>query len=153
LPEAAQRVLGEPDPRALLAYEIHLEEGFEPDRYVDIFDAGPVLTAQVDRTASVAGNATRVVRESASANAEVSETYLVASQQGGEFRCVLATLPVQEASTYAPHAPHAPLALVADAPLDAATRAALNVQDGARVRCAPLYRETPDNDNSMGEAQ
>ncbi|MFP3571334.1 arginine N-succinyltransferase, partial [Paraburkholderia sp. SIMBA_030] len=77
LPEAAQRVLGEPDPRALLAYEIHLEEGFEPDRYVDIFDAGPVLTAQVDRTASVAGNATRVVRESASANAEVSETYLV----------------------------------------------------------------------------
>ena len=34
-----------------------------------------------------------------------------------------------------------------------ATRAALNVQDGARVRCAPLYRETPDNDNSMGEAQ
>ncbi|RQM49252.1 arginine/ornithine succinyltransferase subunit alpha [Paraburkholderia bannensis] len=153
LPEAAQRVLGEPDPRALLAYEIHLEEGFEPDRYVDIFDAGPVLTAQVDRTASVAGNATRVVREGASAGAEVSETYLVASQQGGEFRCVLATLPVQEASTYAPHAPHAPLALVADAPLDAATRAALNVQDGARVRCAPLYRETPDNDNSMGEAQ
>ncbi|WP_321783039.1 arginine/ornithine succinyltransferase subunit alpha [Paraburkholderia sp. J94] len=153
LPEAAQRVLGEPDPRALLAYEIHLEEGFEPDRYVDIFDAGPVLTAQVDRTASVAGNATRVVRESAPANDQETETYLVASEQGGEFRCVLATLPVQENAARALHAAHAVHGPVADAPLDAATRAALNVQDGARVRCAPLYRETPDNDNSMGEAQ
>ena len=47
LPAEAQRVLGEPDDGALLAYDIHLEEGFEPDRFVDIFDAGPVLTVAV----------------------------------------------------------------------------------------------------------
>jgi len=150
LPEAAQRVLGEPDPSALLAYEIHLEEGFETDRYVDIFDAGPVLTAQVDRTSSVAGNQTRTVRESA--NAAQGAKYLVASQHGGEFRCALATLPeVMEAAgaSAARHGAHVPPA----APLDAATRAALNVQDGEAVRCAPLYREAPHNeDESMGQS-
>ncbi len=65
LPEAAQRVLGEPDSKALLAYDIHLEEGFETDRFIDIFDAGPVLTAQVDRSACVTRNETRTVREAA----------------------------------------------------------------------------------------
>lgn len=34
LPGEAQRVLGEPNESTLLAYDIHLEEGFEPDRYV-----------------------------------------------------------------------------------------------------------------------
>ncbi|MCP3721881.1 arginine/ornithine succinyltransferase subunit alpha [Paraburkholderia sp. CNPSo 3272] len=142
LPEPAQRVLGEPDPSALLAYEIHLEEGFEPDRYVDIFDAGPVLTAQVDRTASVAGNETRTVREVALATNLEGAAYLVASQGAGEFRCVLATLPESEKG--------------ADiiAPLDASARAALGVQDGEPVRCAPLYRATPQTEDAyMGDAQ
>lgn len=138
LPEAAQRVLGEPDPSALLAYEIHLEEGFEPDRYVDIFDAGPVLTAQVDRTASVAGNETRVVRATAAKPANVAgkadAAYLIASQRAGEFRCALATLPENEA----------------DAALDAAACAALGVSEGDAVRCAPLYRA--DQAEATGEA-
>ncbi|WP_322009566.1 arginine/ornithine succinyltransferase subunit alpha [Paraburkholderia sp. J12] len=149
LPEAAQRVLGEPDPSALLAYEMHLEEGFEPDRYVDIFDAGPVLTAQVDRTASVADNESRAVRE-ASAAAGQGASYMVASQRAGEFRCVLANLPaLQEGAARAPR--HA---LRGEAPLDAAARAALGVQDGDVVRCAPLWRETSETDDqSMGETQ
>jgi arginine N-succinyltransferase len=151
LPEDAQRVLGEPDPSTLLAYEIHLEEGFETDRYVDIFDAGPVLTAQVDRTASVAGNQTRTVRESASA--VDGSAWLVASQQDGEFRCALATLPATPAQALH-RGTHA---VQGDAPLDAATRAALNVQDGETVRCAPLYRPDEDGqdneDVSMGETQ
>ncbi|POR46034.1 arginine succinyltransferase [Paraburkholderia eburnea] len=152
LPEAAQRVLGEPDPSTLLAYEIHLEEGFEPDRYVDIFDAGPVLTAQVDRTASVAGNQTRTVRESAGVSHGSDATaWLVASQQGGEFRCALATLPATPVSA-AHRGAHA---VQGDAPLDAATRAALGVQDGETVRCAPLYRQDDeqDNEDEMGETQ
>ncbi|WP_322102033.1 arginine/ornithine succinyltransferase subunit alpha [Paraburkholderia sp. J41] len=128
LPEAAQRVLGEPDPSALLAYEIHLEEGFEPDRYVDIFDAGPVLTAQVDRTASVAGNETRKVRTAAPASGEPGVAYLIASQRAGAFRCALATLPEIGAETGA------------EAALDAAVCTALGVSDGDAVRCAPLYR-------------
>jgi arginine N-succinyltransferase len=150
LPEAAQRVLGEPDPSALLAYEIHLEEGFEPDRYVDIFDAGPVLTAQMDRTASVAANESRTVREAAVASQGAS--YMVASQRAGEFRCVIANLPpLPEGASATRHA------VRADAPLDAAARAALGVQDGDTVRCAPLWRERSEGSETeeqpMGESQ
>ena len=155
LPEAAQRVLGEPDTSALLAYDIHIEEGFEPDRYVDIFDAGPVLTAQVDRMASVVANERRTVRERTEAvTAEAGASYMVASQRGDEFRCVLATLPPLAALEQgrAHHAAHH--AARADAPLDAAARAALDVEDGDLVRCVPMWREEPQaEDDSMGDAQ
>ncbi len=140
LPEAAQRVLGEPDDKALLAYDIHLEEGFEPDRFVDIFDAGPVLTAQVDRSACVAYNETRVAHESAApadAGAHAT-TCLVASNRAGDFRCVLADLPRERAL---------------GAPLTSAARAALGVQDGDTVRCVPLHRQAPDTDNPTGAEQ
>jgi len=126
LPEAAQRVLGEPNEHGLLAYDIHLEEGFEPDRYVDIFDAGPVLTAQVDRTACVTHNVARTVRNAAGAAA--GATHLVAAGEGEAFRCVLVDLP--DAAT----------AHAMEAPLDAAARAALGVVDGDAVRCVPLHR-------------
>ncbi|APA86964.1 arginine/ornithine succinyltransferase subunit alpha [Paraburkholderia sprentiae WSM5005] len=133
LPEAAQRVLGEPDANALLAYEIHLEEGFETDRYVDIFDAGPVLTAQVDRSVSVKHNQTRVVRE---APVTHGETYLIAHNGAhGEFRCVLGDLaPGKEAG----------------AGLAEAARAALGVREGDAVRCVPLHQP---QDEPSGDAQ
>jgi arginine N-succinyltransferase len=148
LPEAAQRVLGEPNAKSLLSYDIHLEEGFEPDRFVDIFDAGPVLTAQMDRSACVKHNQTRIVREvpeptptptPAEAASEAASrlrgddgtmTGLVASNRPGDFRCVLAELPC---------------ARERDAPLVSAARAVLGVVHGDPVRCVPLHRQ-------MGEA-
>ncbi|MBN3767310.1 arginine/ornithine succinyltransferase subunit alpha [Burkholderia sp. Ac-20365] len=133
LPEAAQRVLGEPDEKALLAYDIHMEEGFETDRYVDIFDAGPVLTAQIERSACVKRNESRTVREVA---AQQGATYLIASNKPGEFRCVLADLPAH----------------ISDgAPLPAAARHALDVQDGDTVRCVPLHQQ--EQKQTTGEAQ
>jgi arginine N-succinyltransferase len=168
LPESAQRVLGEPDENALLAYEIHLDEGFETDRYVDIFDAGPVLTAQVERIASVRRNETRTVQTAGelleavtapgAAVASGGATYMVANNSRGDFRCVLAELPVGPAAA-SPTAPPAdsradpraalPLDLQAErlaarvtfAPLDAATRAALDVREGDTVRCVALHPE------------
>ncbi|MGF6262103.1 arginine N-succinyltransferase [Paraburkholderia youngii] len=133
LPEAAQRVLGEPDGNALLAYEIHLEEGFETDRYVDIFDAGPVLTAQMDRSVSVKHNETRVVRE---APAPHGATYLIAHNgAAGEFRCVLGDLaPGKESG----------------AALSQAALAALGVREGDTVRCVPLHQP---QDEQSGDAQ
>ncbi|MEX3812061.1 arginine/ornithine succinyltransferase subunit alpha [Paraburkholderia sp. BR13439] len=133
LPEAAQRVLGEPDANALLAYEIHLEEGFETDRYVDIFDAGPVLTAQMDRSVSVKHNETRVVRE---APAPHGATYLIAHNgAAGEFRCVLGELaPGKESG----------------AVLSQAALAALGVREGDTVRCVPLHQP---QDEQSGDAQ
>ncbi|WP_118179828.1 arginine/ornithine succinyltransferase subunit alpha [Paraburkholderia phosphatilytica] len=135
LPESAQRVLGEPNPRTLLAYEIHLEEGFETDRYVDIFDAGPVLTAQVDRSASVHYNENRRVRESAGAR---GEPHLIASGGGNDgFRCVIASLPARGEGE-------------PDAPLPRDVRAALGVVDGESVRCVPLHRH---GDEMSGERE
>ncbi len=128
LPEAAQRVIGEPNAKALLSYDIHLEEGFEPDRFVDIFDAGPVLAAQVDRTASVIFNETRTVREASEDEAALaagSRAYLVASNRDGDFRCVLADLPSEREN---------------DAPLAAPVRAALELVHGDTVHCVPLHR-------------
>lgn len=132
LPEAAQRVLGEPNAKSLLAYDIHLEEGFEPDRFVDIFDAGPVLTAQVDRSACVVHNEIRTVHEApmeASPHDDETMAYLVASNRAGEFRCALAELPrgrVHEREQ--------------SAPLTSSTRAVLGVVAGDPVRCVPLHR-------------
>jgi arginine N-succinyltransferase len=154
LPENAQRVLGEPNAKSLLAYDIHLEEGFEPDRFVDIFDAGPVLTAHVDRTACVARNEMRIVHEvSQRASASACEPtspdgamvrdagrslYLVASGRADRFGCVVAELP---RGTWQ------------GAPLTSAARAALGVVHGDPVRCVPLSRyadETSDTWASTG---
>jgi arginine N-succinyltransferase len=121
LPAEAQRVLGEPDNGALLAYDIHLEEGFEPDRFVDIFDAGPVLTVAVERSASVATNETRQVYDAPS---QSGARYLVAAGGAHAFRCALADLPPTRTD---------------GAPLDAATRAALGVREQDAVRCVPLH--------------
>lgn len=137
LPESAQRVLGEPDEKALLAYEIHLEEGFETDRFVDIFDAGPVLTAQIDRSACVTHNENRPVLEATAA--AQGTTYLVASNRTGDFRCVLADLPGERK---------------AGAPLPQAVRAALGVQLDDAVRCVPLHQQDKEvTDELSGEAQ
>jgi len=140
LPDEAQRVIGEPNEKALLSYDIHLEEGFEPDRFVDIFDAGPVLTAQVDRSACVRFNETKTVREigeSGVRDGHESSAYLVASNREGDFRCVLAELPSERGQ---------------DAPLAGHARAALGVTHGDAVRCVALHRGAQDEGSSAGAA-
>jgi arginine N-succinyltransferase len=127
LPEDAQRVLGEPDDSALSAYEIHLEEGFEPDRYVDIFDAGPVLTVSVESCASVKLQQRREVAEPLPSTATLSRgLHMVSSEASGEFRCVLAELPIDPS---------------AGASLNARVRDALGVARGRIVQCVPLAGE------------
>ena len=145
LPAAAQRVLGEPDPHARLAYRIHRDEGFEVDRYVDIFDAGPVLTVPVERAASVASGETRVVCDAGEIDgAAAAASWLVASDTPhgprNAFRCVLATLPRADAR----------------APLDAPTQAVLGVRRGDSVYCAPLRQDrhaSPSVDARPGAPQ
>lgn len=43
--EEAQAVMGQVHPDAELQCQLLSDEGFEPDKYVEIFDAGPILTA------------------------------------------------------------------------------------------------------------
>jgi arginine N-succinyltransferase len=122
LPGEAQRVLGEPNRSTLLAYDIHLEEGFEPDRYVDIFDAGPVLTIAVDRSASASAGELRAVSDGVAAN---GTPYLVAAGGAHAFRCTVAPLAGTRAD---------------GASLDAQTRDALGVAEKDTVRCVRLHQ-------------
>jgi arginine N-succinyltransferase len=122
LPGEAQRVLGEPNEGTLLAYDIHLEEGFEPDRFVDIFDAGPVLTIAVGKSASASSSELRTVRDGAS---ESGAPYIVAAGGAHEFRCIVAGLAGTRAD---------------GAALTAAARTALGVEDKDTVRCVPLHQ-------------
>ncbi len=75
LARGARAVIGQPHPSGKAALKMLEEEGFTFDRYVDIFDAGPTVTARTDRI--------RTVRQ--------SETYPVAEVgDGGGQRMILA---------------------------------------------------------------
>ncbi len=57
LAESAKAVIGQPHPSGRAALRMLEAEGFVFDRYIDIFDGGPTVTAQIDNI--------RTVRESA----------------------------------------------------------------------------------------
>ena len=61
LADAAQAVLGKPHPTGAGALRMLEEEGFEFDRYVDIFDGGPTVTAWTDDIRTVAEATTATV--------------------------------------------------------------------------------------------
>lgn len=48
LPEAAKACLGKPHDSALPAYNMLLKEGFAFNRYIDVFDGGPLVDARID---------------------------------------------------------------------------------------------------------
>jgi arginine N-succinyltransferase len=76
LADAAQAVIGQPHPTGRAALRMLEEEGFVFDRYIDIFDGGPTVTAPTDRI--------RTVREA------TFETVIEISE-GGQQKMILAT--------------------------------------------------------------
>lgn len=82
LPESARAALGRPHAEGRLAYEMLLGEGFCSGDYVDIFDGGPTLVAQID--------AVRTVRDCCSslvaAIADDGAPSFVAAGEGAQFR-------------------------------------------------------------------
>jgi arginine N-succinyltransferase len=75
LAENAKAVIGQPHPSGRAALRMLETEGFTFDRYVDIFDGGPTVTAQIDKI--------RTLRESA------KET-ICAIEDGGKTRMIVA---------------------------------------------------------------
>ena len=75
LPESARAVMGQPHPTGRAALRMLEQEGFAYDRYIDIFDGGPTVTARTDQV--------RTVRES------VEET-VTAISEGGPVKVLLA---------------------------------------------------------------
>jgi len=63
LTDAAKAVIGQPHPTGRAALRMLEEEGFTFDRYVDIFDGGPTVTAQTDQIRTVRESVTDTVCE------------------------------------------------------------------------------------------
>ena len=89
LTDAAKAVMGQPHPSGRAALRMLEEEGFYFDRYVDIFDGGPTVTADTDDI--------RTVRESTLETVcEIGESgktkALVAAGRLKEFRCCSASV-------------------------------------------------------------
>lgn len=89
LTEAAKGVIGQPHPSGRAALRMLEEEGFDFDRYIDIFDGGPTVTADTDEI--------RTVRESTRETIfEIGEggkaKALVAAGRLKDFRCCCASV-------------------------------------------------------------
>ena len=54
LPGKAQEAMGSVHPRARNTFDIFMREGFEPDKYIDIFDGGATLHARTSDIRSIA---------------------------------------------------------------------------------------------------
>jgi arginine N-succinyltransferase len=61
LAESAQAVMGEPHPTGRAALRMLEAEGFIYDRYVDIFDGGPTVTARTDQIRTVRESTTETI--------------------------------------------------------------------------------------------
>lgn len=89
LSDAAQEVIGQVNPASEAVFELLLEQGFETDNYVDIFDGGPVLHARTQSLRSVAASQMAC----ADVVAEVPpgrQRWLVSTQRVTDYRaCVL----------------------------------------------------------------
>jgi len=75
LADSAQAVMGQPHPSGRAALKMLEEEGFRYDRYLDIFDGGPTVTAPTDQI--------RTIREAETATVE-------AIAEGGKTPMLLA---------------------------------------------------------------
>ena len=85
LSDSARAAIGLPHPSGCAAMRMLEGEGFTHDRYIDIFDGGPTMTARVDQVRSVAQS-----REAAVTAIEVGGAEsLVATGRLGGFRCTL----------------------------------------------------------------
>ena len=90
LPEEAQWAIGQLHPVAELPFSILLDEGFDTDTYVDIFDGGPTVQERIAMLKTVSRS-----RVLAAQHAELTDVapqacwQIVASAALGRFRAVL----------------------------------------------------------------
>ena len=82
LPEQARAALGRPHDDGRLAYEMLLGEGFRAGDYVDIFDGGPTLVADIDWIRTVR----ECCKSSVTGIAEGGIPSIVATGLGPDFR-------------------------------------------------------------------
>ncbi|KJV33616.1 arginine N-succinyltransferase [Aquitalea magnusonii] len=84
LPDDAQNAIGQIHANFERPCQLLTTEGFEADNYIDIFDGGAVLTAELDRLQTLERNRCHPVEVAASLPAQAS-MHLVCNQQVGDF--------------------------------------------------------------------
>ena len=89
LTDAARAVMGQPHPSGKAALRMLEEEGFYFDRYVDIFDGGPTVTADTDDIRTIRESTLDTVCEIAEGGKAKA---LVAAGRLKHFRCCSASV-------------------------------------------------------------
>jgi len=89
LNEAARSVMGLPHPSGRAALRMLEEEGFYFERYIDIFDGGPTVTADTDDIRTIRESTTETVCEIGEAGKVKA---LVAAGRLKDFRCCCASV-------------------------------------------------------------
>ena len=128
LPPEAQLAIGQLHPTAELPFQILMDEGFETDTYVDVFDAGPTVDARIGSLSSVR-HSVKVKARPESHVLPGSVPHLVSNTSAAGFRATIADLPV--------------VAALGSAPLTPALMELLQVANGDEVRVVALNHEAP----------
>jgi arginine N-succinyltransferase len=115
LPKGVREVIGQTHPHGAGALKLLMSEGFRYERYVDIFDGGPLVSCGMDEVATLRDSRLMTV---AGESAGERVRALVSNDRLADFRCVQAEIGLGEQ----------------DAALDAETRRALDVTSGETVR-------------------
>jgi arginine N-succinyltransferase len=89
LPDEAQWAIGQMHPVAELPFSILLDEGFDTETYVDIFDGGPTVDARVATLKTVATSRRGPWREAAATTGAADDWQLVASTRRADFAALL----------------------------------------------------------------
>ncbi|MBL8307093.1 MAG: arginine N-succinyltransferase [Rubrivivax sp.] len=87
LPEQAQWAIGQLHPVSEAPFAILMDEGFDADTYVDVFDGGPIVEARLAGVRSVA--ASRHRRWKPGDGSSGGAWQLVANRARGDFRALL----------------------------------------------------------------
>jgi arginine N-succinyltransferase len=122
LPPDAQLAIGQLHPDGELPFSILLDEGFDADTYIDIFDGGPTVEARLQTLATIRHQRRRALTSSELLGASPPNA-LVANTACAGFRATLASAQI------------GPDALITHK----ATREHLGLDEGAPVRAVPLH--------------
>lgn len=141
LPEAAQWAIGQLHPVAELPFAILLDEGFDSETYVDIFDGGPTVDARLHllKTVRRSRHLPWAVAGAGLADDQAEATppwHLVTTTRRNAFGAVLRRLPAGATALA----------------LDAATATMLQLRPGDRLRVADLDTATAHADAATEQA-
>lgn len=89
LSDEAQAAIGQPHADGRRARDLLLAEGFREDGYIDIFDAGPTLIAEIDGLASIRSSMVDRIDAIEPVGTDGVDS-LIAAHEGGDFRVMRA---------------------------------------------------------------